>query len=106
MSEARSGNREALTASGGGSTNPDAEVPPSRPRRRRPLRWAVVGAGVIVLVPLLFVLGSRIGKDPRLIRSPLLGKEAPAFSLPRLDQPGTLSSADLTGKTVVVNFWA
>ena len=31
---------------------------------------------------------------------------APAFTLPRLDQEGTLSLADLRGKAVVINFWA
>jgi cytochrome c biogenesis protein CcmG, thiol:disulfide interchange protein DsbE len=31
---------------------------------------------------------------------------APAFTMPRLDEEGTLSLADLRGKAVVVNFWA
>lgn len=31
---------------------------------------------------------------------------APAFTLPRLDEEGTLSLADLRGKAVVINFWA
>jgi cytochrome c biogenesis protein CcmG/thiol:disulfide interchange protein DsbE len=31
---------------------------------------------------------------------------APAFTLPRLDQEGTLSLADLRGQAVVINFWA
>ena len=102
MPVARSRNTGELMSAGvpAESTSPEVELPPSRPRRRRPLRWAVVGAAVTVLIPLLFVLGSQIGTDPRLIRSPLLGKEAPAFSLPRFDKPGTLSSSDLAGKVV------
>ena len=59
-----------------------------------------------MLVPVLFMLGSRLGKDPSRVRSPLLGKPAPAFSLPRIDQPGTLGSTELGGKIYVVNFWA
>jgi cytochrome c biogenesis protein CcmG/thiol:disulfide interchange protein DsbE len=62
--------------------------------------------GVVVLVPFLFLLGSRLGKDPRLVASPLLGKSAPAFDLPRIDAPGEVSSADLSGRVYVVNFWA
>ncbi len=31
---------------------------------------------------------------------------APAFTLPRLDAPGSLSLASLRGKAVVLNFWA
>ncbi len=31
---------------------------------------------------------------------------APAFTLPRIDQPGELAFASLAGKAVVVNFWA
>ena len=31
---------------------------------------------------------------------------APAFSLPRLDQDGTLSLESLRGRPVIVNFWA
>ena len=74
--------------------------------RRRPLRWIVVATSLVLIVPLLFTFGSRLGKDARLVRSPLLGKPAPAFSLPRIDQPGTFASAGLAGKVYVVNFWA
>jgi cytochrome c biogenesis protein CcmG/thiol:disulfide interchange protein DsbE len=34
------------------------------------------------------------------------GSEAPAFDLPRLDGEGSISSADLRGRPVVLNFWA
>jgi cytochrome c biogenesis protein CcmG/thiol:disulfide interchange protein DsbE len=59
-----------------------------------------------VLIGFVVILGSRIGKDPTLVRSPLLGKPAPQFSLPRFDQPGRLSSAQLSGRIYVLNFWA
>jgi cytochrome c biogenesis protein CcmG/thiol:disulfide interchange protein DsbE len=32
--------------------------------------------------------------------------EAPAFALPRLDSPGTISSSALSGHAAVLNFWA
>lgn len=75
------------------------EVPPAPVglgrRRVRVLRWVMLGVGVAVVVPFLFVLGSGLGRDPQLVGSPLLGKLAPEFSLPRFDQPGTISSKDL-----------
>jgi len=48
-----------------------------------------------------------LGTDPRLVPSPLVGKPAPAFSLPALGDPNrTLSNADLLGKVSLVNVWA
>ena len=84
---------------------PAAQVGLGR-RRVRVLRWVMVGVGVAVVVPFLFVLGSGLGRDPHLVRSPLLGKPAPEFTLPRFDQPGTMSSNDLAGRIYVINFWA
>ena len=44
---------------------------------------------------------------PREVPSPLVGKPAPAFSLPRLDAPGTMVSVqDMRGKVWVLNVWA
>ncbi len=60
----------------------------------------------VVLVPFLVVLGTRLGRDPSLVRSPLLGKAAPVFDLPRIDAPGKLGSADLAARVFVINFWA
>lgn len=70
------------------------------PRRRsatiRALAWTV-GAGILVAAG---VLATRPAPDAT--TETLL----PAFDLPRLDQPGTLSSDDLEGTPVVINFWA
>lgn len=45
--------------------------------------------------------------DPREVPSPLIGKPAPAFSLPRLKQPETsISDADLKGRVWLLNVWA
>ena len=57
--------------------------------------------GLLVAV---FVLG--LGKDPALVPSPLIGRPAPEFTLPRLDDPAkTLSRGDLLGTTSLVNVW-
>jgi cytochrome c biogenesis protein CcmG/thiol:disulfide interchange protein DsbE len=75
--------------------------------RRGPhtIRWVMIGLAVIVLLPALAVLGSRVGKDATLTPSVLIGKPAPAFTLATLDGK-TISNADLRGKPYVVNFWA
>ncbi len=45
--------------------------------------------------------------NPREVPSPLIGKPAPAFSLPLLDAPGrSLSPQDLRGKVWLLNVWA
>jgi cytochrome c biogenesis protein CcmG/thiol:disulfide interchange protein DsbE len=64
----------------------------------------VVCAGFAVLVGFLAV-GLRL--DPREVPSPLINKPAPAFQLPRLDDPAlTLSPQDLQGQVWLLNVWA
>ncbi len=83
-----------------------ADLTTDRRRRGHPVRWAVVGVSAIVLLPLVVVLGSRLGEDPTLgQRSALLNKAAPEFSLPNIDG-GTVSSQELVGRPYLVNFWA
>jgi len=46
------------------------------------------------------------GRDTSAIASPLIGKPAPAFTLPVLGQPGrVVSRADLLGKPYLLNVW-
>jgi cytochrome c biogenesis protein CcmG/thiol:disulfide interchange protein DsbE len=60
--------------------------------------------GIFGLLVMVFFIG--LGKDPTLVPSPLVGKPAPEFSLPLLENPaGTLSRQDLLGKTSLVNVW-
>jgi len=66
------------------------------------LRWLIVP---IVVLPLGWLLLSGFGRDPREIGSPLIGREAPAWTLATLDG-GTVSSDDLAGQPYIVNFWA
>jgi cytochrome c biogenesis protein CcmG/thiol:disulfide interchange protein DsbE len=79
------------------------------PRRRSSGRWsrwifvAVVVAGVGLLTS-LFAFG--LSRDPTVIRSPLIGRRAPDFTLRTLDSGGTIRLSDFRGQVVVVNFWA
>jgi len=51
------------------------------------------------------VFGFGLSRDPRAIPSPLIGRQAPAFTLP-LFAGGILHSQSLRGKVLAVNFWA
>ena len=52
-------------------------------------------------------LAAGLRLDPREVPSPLVGKPAPAFELPVLDQPGTyFVPADMRGKVWLLNVWA
>ncbi len=67
----------------------------------------VAVAGVVALLGLLVwkvVVGSDGGAAAQLEEGKVVA--APALSLERLDEDGTLDLADLRGKGVVVNFWA
>jgi cytochrome c biogenesis protein CcmG, thiol:disulfide interchange protein DsbE len=60
-----------------------------------------------VFVVLLVFLGVGLKLDPREVPSPLIGKPAPSFALPRLDAADqTLRRDDLLGKVWVLNVWA
>lgn len=59
---------------------------------------------VVVLIPIL-ILG--LNTDPSKLPSPYIGKPAPQFELPGLKDPSmTVSTADLKGRTTLVNIWA
>jgi cytochrome c biogenesis protein CcmG, thiol:disulfide interchange protein DsbE len=73
--------------------------------RRRRVRWLVVAVLVVSVLAVGIKVGVSLGDEPRLAASPLLGKKAPSFSLPRLDGD-TLRSGDWQGHVYVVNFWA
>ncbi len=63
---------------------------------------------LIPIIPLLFLIGVLaygLTKDPKEIASPLVGREAPDFTIDLFDA-GRLSLSDTRGKVVVVNFWA
>ena len=59
---------------------------------------------LFVVVAGYFFLGLR--RDPGLLPSALIDKPAPAFALPGLGARPGIASADLSGKVVLVNFFA
>ena len=68
----------------------------------RRLRWLLVP---VLVVPLVWVLFAGIGRDPRELPSPLIGRPMPEFVLTTLDGE-SLSSEELRGRPVLINFWA
>jgi len=68
------------------------------------IRFILPGAVFIALVVFL-ALG--LSRDPTIVPSPLVGKPAPPFSLPRLRNPeAQFSLSDLEGRVSLINVWA
>ena len=64
--------------------------------------WPLIG--FVVLVVLLAV---GLGLNPREVPSPLVGKPAPAFSLPQVGAPEqNFAPKDMLGKVWLLNVWA
>lgn len=69
----------------------------------RSLKFLIPAAIFLVLVG-FFVAG--LNRDPSLIPSPLIGKPAPQFSLPSVQDPtAQVSLADYRGKMYLLNVW-
>lgn len=69
-------------------------------------RWQFI-APLVLFVVLLGFLGVGLNLNPREVPSPLINKPAPAFALPRLDDPSqTIALKDLAGKVWMLNVWA
>jgi len=61
--------------------------------------------GIFIALAALLFYG--LGTDPRKVPSPLVGKPAPQFSLPALDNPTrTVTDQDFKGKVSLLNVWA
>lgn len=62
---------------------------------------------LLVFLAMVAVFALGLGRDPSYVPSPLVGKPAPGFDLPRLDAPGArLTDQDLRGGYALVNVWA
>src|SRR5919106_3328752 len=90
------------------SSHEDTATVGARPAQGRPITigktWRfLVAAGVVLGLLALFAWG--LTRDPKLIPTPLIGKEAPLFALELFDG-GTFQLADQRGKVVVLNVWA
>lgn len=60
-----------------------------------------------ILAGLAVLLYVGLGMDPRRVPSPLIGKPAPAFSLPTLEgRDKRISPKDLDGQVWLLNVWA
>ncbi len=63
--------------------------------------WTVMG--VIAGLTALFIFGFSV--NPKVVKSPLVGKKAPAFSVRELNTGEPLSLASLKGTPFLLNFW-
>jgi cytochrome c biogenesis protein CcmG/thiol:disulfide interchange protein DsbE len=66
----------------------------------------VLIAGAALIVPLVAILLVGLGRDPHLVRSPLIGRAAPSFSLRPVGGGPPISLESLKGRAVALNFWA
>ena len=69
-----------------------------------PLRYLIP---LVVVIALVGILWAGLHRNPRNIPSPLIGKQAPAFSLPTLKHASQhVSQNRLKGQVSLVNVWA
>ena len=69
--------------------------------------WRITRAAIVIsLIALVLVLAFGFRRDPQDIRTGTIGQPAPAFDLERIDEAGRVRLADMSGKVVVVNFFA
>lgn len=66
----------------------------------------VLAVGILIAAVLVGILFLGLGKNPNEIRSPLIGKPAPTFTLREVGTGRAIDLASLRGKPVVLNFWA
>lgn len=69
------------------------------------LRWRRLLVATVIVIPLIWLLAYGFTRDARYIQSPLIGRQAPEFTLALFDG-NNISLKDLRGKAVLVNFWA
>jgi cytochrome c biogenesis protein CcmG/thiol:disulfide interchange protein DsbE len=61
----------------------------------------------LAFIALIVLLGVGLRLNPREVPSPLIGKSAPPFELPRLDAPErSFSQKEMLGRVWVLNVWA
>ena len=67
--------------------------------------WKKLVIPFLVIAPIIALLAFGFTREAREIPSPILAKQAPAFTLALFDG-GTVSLDELRGKVVFLNFWA
>jgi cytochrome c biogenesis protein CcmG, thiol:disulfide interchange protein DsbE len=83
--------------------SPSARVAPAD--GRAPRRWLTLFVVLVPVVAVLALLGYGFTREARYIPSPLLGRPAPAFTLP-LFGGDEVRLEELRGQVVFLNFWA
>lgn len=66
----------------------------------------VLAVGLLLVIPLLVVLLLNLGRDPHAVRSPLVGRAAPPFTMTPVGGGAPVSLESLRGRPLVLNFWA
>ena len=62
---------------------------------------------LVIFLALAIFLMVGLNRDPQEVPSPLIGKPAPEFSLPRLDDPNkVVSKKDMLGQVWLLNVWS
>ena len=75
-------------------------------RRFGPLQGIILAAVVGTAGLFLYVLLSGFGLDPHAVPFGMAGKQAPLFTMKRLDNGQPVQMKDFIGKPIVLNFWA
>lgn len=78
----------------------------AQPKAESNMRWLLFLAPLLLLLALGGLLASNLGKDPKIVPSPLIGKPAPSFSTVDLLSGVVISSETLRGQAYVLNVWA
>jgi cytochrome c biogenesis protein CcmG/thiol:disulfide interchange protein DsbE len=68
--------------------------------------WLGLAGIVLIAIAMVVVFSRGFGKDPSLIKSPLIGQPVPNDTLSYLEGEGTLNLADNQTNVMVVNFFA
>ena len=62
---------------------------------------------LLIFLPLLGIMVAGLRLDPSMVPSPLVGRVAPSFALPQLDQPlQNVKTEDFVGQVWLLNVWA
>ena len=69
------------------------------------MNWKVLAVGALVIVPLIWILASGFGHDPRHIPTTTIGSAAADFALDTLDGE-RVQLSKLKGRPVVLNVWS
>src|SRR5918992_6291222 len=69
------------------------------------MAWRRLVLTVLIIAPFLWLLAFGFSRDPRYIKSPLVAKPAPPFTVTLFDGR-KLTLDELRGKAIFLNFWA